>query len=518
MSSDRTHNDKEKSSFQIIETDINREVTPAEISHQLTQPNDEEIEPKLIENSPSVVPEPEIQELFHSPAETGQEKGGELIKVDTKSRNKPQRTSIWQQLKARTTAILVGAAVMLPILALGTVTYYFADKAIAKQTIFARRLENRELSEAELVRQEKLLAALLIGTGTTALLAGALATWGTKRLLDDKSQISTEEPDAGVETQASNLVKRFSNETVPTQLLNSFTFDIRDLARGELLRERFNELELLKIAVEKARTLIELDRAMIYQFDDDWNGTIVAESVIAGYPKALYSQVKDPCFSLEYAEKYCQGRIQVIRNIDRANLAACHLEQLRAFAVKASLVIPIIQDGRLFGLFIGHQCSQPRSWEQSSIDLFAQLALQLGLALERVKLKEELSQIQNLQSHEANRQQPKTESDQSLSINDLIKKFEQDTANLTGNPQPQKQLSEGETIGEPQNVQQNQDLIPHSKAIQRGLERESHEQPDQKVIAETTKKIELLNQSHQNISQMVSLINEMKEKMQNNPD
>ena len=67
-----------------------------------------------------------------------------------------------------------------------------------------------------------------------------------------------------------------------------------------------------------------------------------------------------------------------------------HREQLKSLAVKASLIVPILQGDRLFGLLIGHQCQQTRIWNSSEIDLFTQLALQLGSALDRVKLREEL--------------------------------------------------------------------------------------------------------------------------------
>ena len=349
------------------------------------------------------------------------------------------------------------------------------------------------------------------------------------------TQIATQ---VGFALDNAKLLRKLKNEGVPTQSLNSFILGIRD---------RLNESELLKTAVEQARKVMGLDRAIIYQFDGDWNGTVVAESVVPGYPRMLNSQIKDPCFAREYAEKYRQGRIKAIANIAQANLTDCHLEQLESFAVKASLVAPILQYEGLFGLFIGHQCSEPRSWEQSSIDLFAQLALQLGLALERVKLIEELDQAHNIQRNEANQLQLEQQgaelvpenpaalqnlkakiSDQSEIISSLVQQaqemIERAKANATENPEFQEQLSDGETIGQPTNTQVQNDVTEYQEAIQTDLGRgfqapevnsgDSPEGLDQEEIAETTQKAEVLNQSQQNISQMVSLINEMKEKME----
>ncbi len=71
----------------------------------------------------------------------------------------------------------------------------------------------------------------------------------------------------------------------------------------------------------------------------------------------------------------------------------------------ASLVVPILQDGQLFGLLIGHQCEQPRLWSQSEIDLFTQLALQLGFALDRVELRAELELAKDLQRSKGEKQE-----------------------------------------------------------------------------------------------------------------
>jgi GAF domain-containing protein len=63
---------------------------------------------------------------------------------------------------------------------------------------------------------------------------------------------------------------------------------------------------------------------------------------------------------------------------------------LEQFAVKAQLVAPILKNNQLLGLLIAHQCSESRNWQQDDIDLFAQLATQIGFAIEQVTLLEEM--------------------------------------------------------------------------------------------------------------------------------
>jgi twitching motility protein PilJ len=82
--------------------------------------------------------------------------------------------------------------------------------------------------------------------------------------------------------------------------------------------------------------------------------------------------------------------VRAIDNIYQAGLSACHIKQLEQFEVKAKLVAPIIKENELLGLLIAHQCSKPRVWQQAEIDLFTQLATQIGFALDQASLLEQV--------------------------------------------------------------------------------------------------------------------------------
>ena len=100
-------------------------------------------------------------------------------------------------------------------------------------------------------------------------------------------------------------------------------------------------------------------------------------------------KIDDPCFRDRHVEMYKKGRVRAIDNIHQEpGLTDCHIRTLEQFAVKANLVAPIVKNNQLLGLLIAHQCSEPRNWEQHEIDLFAQLATQVGLAVDQVNLIE----------------------------------------------------------------------------------------------------------------------------------
>ncbi|NJL83663.1 MAG: GAF domain-containing protein [Chloroflexaceae bacterium] len=140
--------------------------------------------------------------------------------------------------------------------------------------------------------------------------------------------------------------------------------------------------------LRKTRLTLGCDRAIIYQFDENWQGTIVSESVGAGWPRALGAQIADPCFAKNYVEKYSQGRVQATADIQQAGLTECHLQQLRPFGVRANLVTPIVANEKLVALLIAHQCSGPRSWQQREIDYLTQVGRQVGVALGALGLLE----------------------------------------------------------------------------------------------------------------------------------
>lgn len=144
--------------------------------------------------------------------------------------------------------------------------------------------------------------------------------------------------------------------------------------------------QIVQTGVREVRALLNVDRAIVYLFDENWQGSVIAESVAMQFPAALGARIADPCFAERYVDKYRAGRVHAIPNLDEADLDPCYRGQLEPFQVKANLVAPMVVEGNLIGLLVAHQCSAPRQWQPSEISLFVQLALQLAYAIEQVNL------------------------------------------------------------------------------------------------------------------------------------
>ena len=158
------------------------------------------------------------------------------------------------------------------------------------------------------------------------------------------------------------------------------------------VRESLKVEEIYHAAITGIREALKTDRAIVYLFDENWQGAIVAESVGSNWPKALGANIADPCFAEQYVEKYKRGRVKATENIYDAGLTKCYLGQLEPFKVKASLVAPILAEGKLLGLLVTHQCSSTRPWQESDITFFKQVAIQVGYALDQAALLEQREQ------------------------------------------------------------------------------------------------------------------------------
>ena len=360
----KADNGKDKLSSQVSETDNFQSFSSSKIEHN---------DPKLVISFNAE--EAETKEQINSHMKNICEPEDELIKIETKSPNKNSNKSVFQKLKAKIAVALVSSAVMLPILAIGTATYYFGGQAVNKQTILAKRSDNISLAETELARQQKLLAGLLIGTGTTALLAGAIAALVTKKLFDSMSKTSQKEI---AEEANSQIYKEFIDN----------------------LSQFVPQKDILKAIVEEARTYLNCDRVVVYSLNKDKYGTIIAESVALNYTQWLGTTIEDPCFEARYFDKYRNGRVRAINDIDRVEMTPCHKEQLEAMEVKANLVTPIVNEENLFGLLVAHQCDCSREWQKGEIEFLHQIAKKTSLALQNAQLLDDMVLLQTLTERE----------------------------------------------------------------------------------------------------------------------
>lgn len=177
------------------------------------------------------------------------------------------------------------------------------------------------------------------------------------------------------------------------QMLNTRRANLAAEITGAKVTDSAELQPVFARVVDEARDILDSDRVVVYQFADDWNGTIVAESVGFNLPSAYNQGLNDPCIPEATRNKYVADGILMITDVATANLHPEHLALLRNLKVKSILGVPIVSQGRLYGLLITHHCHATHEWQPSEIDFMRQMGLQVGLVIERVKLLEQTQEL-----------------------------------------------------------------------------------------------------------------------------
>ncbi|KAM3097870.1 methyl-accepting chemotaxis protein [Phormidesmis sp. 146-35] len=157
----------------------------------------------------------------------------------------------------------------------------------------------------------------------------------------------------------------------------------------ERMRRSLNADQILQTSVEEARDFLRADRVVIYRFEDYLlNASVIAESVLSEYAKIITSVVDNP-LDLDHFEQYMTQSNWIVNDTDREDIRPRRRDYLRRFEVKAEMAVPIWQGGRAMGLLCVHQCSQPRQWQRFETDFLIQLAPQIGYTLDQAQLLQE---------------------------------------------------------------------------------------------------------------------------------
>ncbi|MGC3969483.1 MAG: GAF domain-containing protein [Pirellulales bacterium] len=141
---------------------------------------------------------------------------------------------------------------------------------------------------------------------------------------------------------------------------------------------------LQNVAMRQVRKLSGFDRVLLYQFDEAWHGTVVAEDGNDRLPKYLGLRFPAEDIPVQARELYRLNRIRLIVNADYRpapieptlnpatgepldltfatlrSVSPIHLQYMRNMGTPASMSISVVSRGRLWGLISCHH-SEPRN-------------------------------------------------------------------------------------------------------------------------------------------------------------
>lgn len=215
------------------------------------------------------------------------------------------------------------------------------------------------------------------------------STWYQTRLVPEYSPDGTLISFLGIArdmTQKKQAEKKLYQQLELEKILYKITINIR---------QSLSLKEILQATVTEIRQLLECDRVLVYQFDAELNGQVVAESVTIQENSLLGTYLEDTCFKTGGAQHYLLGKKSAINNIETADILPCYYNLLSKFNVKANLVVPIVindsvSDHQLWGLLIAHHCTAPRQWSPDELNLLDQLAVSISIAIQQSQLYQQI--------------------------------------------------------------------------------------------------------------------------------
>ncbi|MEH2213745.1 GAF domain-containing protein [Nostoc sp.] len=147
---------------------------------------------------------------------------------------------------------------------------------------------------------------------------------------------------------------------------------------------------LLKITVAQVREKIACDRALIYQFTSRESGNVLAESRTLGWTPTLGENIPGIIFGLYTNQDYVEA--VVIDDIHQIQLTPYQKQLLDKFQIKASLSLPIVVEGKVWGLLVVNNCYSTRQWQEVEISLLSQLTTELIFKLQSFEFQKEQQQ------------------------------------------------------------------------------------------------------------------------------
>jgi signal transduction histidine kinase/DNA-binding NarL/FixJ family response regulator/PAS domain-containing protein len=192
----------------------------------------------------------------------------------------------------------------------------------------------------------------------------------------------------------------------------------QERAVARLIQQMRRTLDLEKIfqtTTQELRQTLGCDRVLVYQFQPDWSGILVQESVVLGWKnltqgqdqEAEFTQVAvdaqnciirtiesdaEPLIEDTYLQRH-QGGIyrqrksyRCIPDIYKAGFSPCYIKLLEKLQARAYIIVPIFCGSQLWGLLACYQNGEPRQWQEPEIKMVGQISNQLGVAIQQAEL------------------------------------------------------------------------------------------------------------------------------------
>ena len=155
---------------------------------------------------------------------------------------------------------------------------------------------------------------------------------------------------------------------------------------------------ILDTTCQELCTLLKLERAAVYRFNEDWSGQFISTfGVVEPQWNSIHPFGQNLVWQDTHLQETKGGRYRnnepfAISDIYQAGHSRCHLDILEQFKIRAYALAPIFIGTKLWGLLAAYQHSSPRSWQSFEIEFLTQVGAQLGVAIQQAETLEQSKQ------------------------------------------------------------------------------------------------------------------------------
>jgi methyl-accepting chemotaxis protein PixJ len=251
-----------------------------------------------------------------------------------------------------------------------------------------------------LATQRQLLLSLAGGSALAALALAGIAAWLANRSvrplleavatvkaigegkLDRRLKVRGSDEMADLAMNLNEMAEQLEDFNAEQVHLTRQVGWLTQVATGAQEIQSRQELEArFQQILWEALDLLQVDRLVIYRLKPDGTGYISHEAVVQGWPMAMDMQITDACIPQATLEAYAHGRVVPTNDVFNAGFHSAHVGLMERLQIKANLVVPILDDGQVFGLLVAHYCDEPHAWQPSEISFMKQLAGQISIML-----------------------------------------------------------------------------------------------------------------------------------------
>jgi len=235
------------------------------------------------------------------------------------------------------------------------------------------------------------------------------------------------------ERAVEGMVHRAPNGVWVVEIEPALADDVVDMGGPQLLAHLESSVQAFTAAstigtladavVRRVRDLIGYDRVMVYRFDPDGHGKVIAEARDPRLESFLFHHYPASDIPQRARELYLRTRLRVLVDVnyepsvlvprqlpasgEELDMSSCnlrsmsplHLQYLRNMGVTATLVVSLVREGRLWGLIACHHYA-PRNLRhtlRAAVDLMAEVAATRIAAIENYAHAQVAIQVRRLE-------------------------------------------------------------------------------------------------------------------------